>query len=98
MAADGILKISVLTAEFSPGTLRWAARSAAGPDPEAGNRYLRYPHRADHRAIYRVHAEGRRDEHRAQRRVRLHGGDADPYQIQNAAAARSGARKINSGR
>ena len=39
-------------------------------------------------AVSGVHGEGARDGHGAGRRVRLHGGDADPHQVAHAAAAR----------
>ena len=93
-----ILKSSVVPAELSPRAIRWPAGPAAGPDPEAGDQHLRHPHRPDHAAVSGIHAEGRGDGYRAERGIRLHGGDADPHQVAHAAAARSGARQAPAGR
>src|SRR6185369_3354566 len=84
-----ILKRSVVPAELSPRAIRWPAGPAAGPDPQAGDQHLRHPHRPHHPAVSGIYAEGRGDGYRAERGIRLHGRDADPYQVANAAAARS---------
>src|SRR5213078_3775617 len=90
-ATHVMLKYSVIAPEFSPGAIRRTARPPAGPDPETADRYQGYPHRHHHPAVPGIYGQGPRNGYRPGGRVRVHGGDPDPHQEQDAAAARPGA-------
>ena len=67
--------------------LRGPARSAAAPDQEERGQHPRHSDRADHRAVPRRDRPDAGAEPRRRRRVPRDGGDADPHQVEDAAAA-----------
>src|SRR6478752_5723938 len=84
---------SVISVEFPPRTVRGAARSVAGPDPKAADQYLRYSDCFHYLTVHGVHRESGGTRHGTWSRVCIHGGYADPYQVEDAAADGSGAGK-----
>ena len=67
-------------------SLRGPARSAAAPHQEERGEHPRHPDRAHHPAVSRGHRPDAGAQPRRGRRVPRHGGDADPHQVQDAAA------------
>src|SRR5205814_5448339 len=85
-----MLKYSVIAPEFSPGAVRRATRPPAGPDPQTADRYQGHSDRHHHPAVPGIHGQGPRDGYRPGGGIRVHGGDPDPHQEQDAVAARPG--------
>jgi len=84
-----MLKYSVIAPQLSPGAVRRAARPAAGPDRKQQIDIKDIPIATITQQYLEYMEKARRVDIGPRRGVRLHGGDPDPHQEQDAPAARS---------